>query len=176
MPHPLPLVRLLGSAAVLVVAVAASAPAALAQSGGASAAAGRAPAAVAEARRADAAAVRAAGLDYVEALYDVAPDRVRRSVSPAMAKYGYLADSTGGYRGMAMTFDQLVALAGRYNVNGRVPKGAPKQITVYDVQDQTASAKLVAHWGTDYLLLARQDGRWVITHVLWQSPPPAAPR
>ena len=51
-------------------------------------------------------------------------------------------------------------------------KNAPKDIAIYDVQDQTASAKLTAWWGTDYLLLAKENGRWMITHVLWQSPPP----
>jgi hypothetical protein len=40
--------------------------------------------------------------------------------------------------------------------------------------DQTASAKLTAQWGIDYLLLARYDGRWMITHVLWQGPHPGA--
>jgi hypothetical protein len=44
-------------------------------------------------------------------------------------------------------------------------------VEIYDVQDQTASAKLTAWWGTDYLLLARIDGRWMIRQVLWQSPP-----
>ena len=44
---------------------------------------------------------------------------------------------------------------------------------IFDVQDQTASAKLTAWWGTDYLLLARYDGRWMIREVLWQTPPPA---
>ena len=29
------------------------------------------------------------------------------------------------------------------------------------------SAKLTAWWGTDYVLLAKYDGRWMITHVLW---------
>ena len=53
----------------------------------------------------------------------------------------------------------------------KTPAGAPKEIAVFDVQDQTASAKLTAWWGTDYLLLGRHDGRWMITHVLWQSPP-----
>lgn len=43
---------------------------------------------------------------------------------------------------------------------------------MYDVQDQTASAKLTAWWGTDYLLLAKEKGRWMIIAVLWQSPPP----
>ena len=48
----------------------------------------------------------------------------------------------------------------------------PKKIDVFDVQDQTASAMLTAWWGTDYLLLAKLNDRWMITHVLWQSPPP----
>jgi hypothetical protein len=47
----------------------------------------------------------------------------------------------------------------------------PKKIEVLDYQDQTASAKLTAWWGTDYILLAKLDGRWMITHVLWQSSP-----
>ncbi len=46
---------------------------------------------------------------------------------------------------------------------------------VFDVQDQTASAKLTASWGTDYLLLAKVGDRWMITHVLWQSPPSGRP-
>jgi hypothetical protein len=34
---------------------------------------------------------------------------------------------------------------------------------LFDVQDQTASAKLTAWWGTDYLLLAKDHGRWIIS-------------
>lgn len=41
----------------------------------------------------------------------------------------------------------------------------------HEQQNQTASAKLTAWWGTDYLLLAKYDGRWMIRQVLWQSPP-----
>jgi hypothetical protein len=64
-------------------------------------------------------------------------------------------------------------LAGRWNASGRVdPAAAPREVTVLDVLDQTASAKLVAEWGVDYLHLARHEGRWQIVHVLWQSPPP----
>ena len=33
------------------------------------------------------------------------------------------------------------------------------------MQDQTASAKLTAWWGTDYLLLGKYDGRWMISSV-----------
>lgn len=39
-----------------------------------------------------------------------------------------------------------------------------------EVQDQTASAKVRAWWGTDYLLLGKYDGQWKILHVIWQGP------
>ena len=42
---------------------------------------------------------------------------------------------------------------------------------MFDVQDQTASAKLTAYWGTDYFLLAKYDGQWMIRQVMWQEPP-----
>ena len=67
-------------------------------------------------------AVIAAALDYVEGIYEVAPERVARSVHPELAKYGFgrRKDETQ-YRGMAMTYDELVALAGRYNKEGAIP-------------------------------------------------------
>ena len=37
--------------------------------------------------------------------------------------------------------------------------------------DQTATVKLVAQWGVDYMHLARYDGRWKVVNVLWQSAP-----
>jgi len=46
-----------------------------------------------------------------------------------------------------------------------------KKVEVLDCLDQTAAAKLHAWWGTDYILLAKLNGKWMITHVLWQSPP-----
>ena len=100
--------------------------------------------------------VRAAVLDYVEGVYNV--------------KHGfYYKDAK--YIEVHMTFDQLVDLAARYNKDNRVPKNAPKEITIFEVKDQTAVAKLVAHWGQDYFHLAKYDGKWMITNVIWQSLP-----
>jgi hypothetical protein len=120
-------------------------------------------------------AVRLAVLDYVEGFYEGDSTRLRRSVWPAVRKWGYARDRTAGaaYRGMAMAFpDEFMRFADNVRAGRmRTPAGAPREITLYDVQDQTASAKLTAWWGTDYLLLAREGGRWMITHVLWQTPP-----
>jgi hypothetical protein len=116
--------------------------------------------------------VRAAVLDYVEGFYEGDSTKLVRSVAPTVAKSGY-ARADSGWRRSTMAFPaEFLGYAGRVR-EGRVrtPAGAPKQITLLDVQDQTAAAKLVAWWGTDYLLLAREQGRWMITHVLWQTPP-----
>jgi hypothetical protein len=123
---------------------------------------------------ADRDAVRQAVLDYVEGVYQAQPERIQKSVSPELAKLGLYraANDTGQYRAMGMTFTQLVGVATNYSRNNKIPADAPKRIDVYDVLDKTASVKLTALWGSDYMLLAKQpDGRWLITHVLWQSPP-----
>jgi hypothetical protein len=122
----------------------------------------------------DRAAVRAAVLDYVEGFYEGDTARLVRSVWPQVRKYGYYrANPTAAFQGMAMAFPNGFMNYANGVKSGRTktPARAPKEITLFDVADQTASAKLVAHWGIDYLLLAKENGRWMITHVLWQSPP-----
>jgi hypothetical protein len=54
--------------------------------------------------------------------------------------------------------------------NRPVPPNVTKDVTIFEVLDQTASAKLTATWGTDYLLLGKYDGKWMVSSVLWQSP------
>jgi hypothetical protein len=131
------------------------------------------PSAVAQ-TSADSAAVRVAVLDYVEGFYEGDTTRLVRSVRPDVYKYGFWRhrDSTS-YHGSQMTWRAFHDYANRVKARGNgAPPNAPKTIELLDVQDQTAAAKLTAWWGTDYLLLGKYDGRWMITHVLWQSPPP----
>ncbi|MCZ6837504.1 MAG: nuclear transport factor 2 family protein [Planctomycetota bacterium] len=120
-------------------------------------------------------AVERAVLDYVEGVYEVKPELIERSVHPQLAKIGYARRSAEGpWREIPMTFEQLVELAGSYNADGRIAEDASKKVEVLDVMDKTASAKLTAAWGIDYMHLAKYDGKWQIIHVLWQTPPAAA--
>jgi hypothetical protein len=124
--------------------------------------------------RGDREAVRRAVLDYVEGFYEGDSTKLVRSVAPFVRKIGYhRAGPDSAYRGSGMSFpDGFMSYArGVREGRNRTPANAVKDVVLYDVQDQTASAKLTAWWGTDYLLLARDNGRWMITHVLWQSPP-----
>ncbi len=113
--------------------------------------------------------------DYVDAFYLGDTTKILRSISPAVVKYGYYRkkDETK-YVGEPMSYremlDYATSVGKRKTPNPNLDKW-PRKIEVLDCQDQTASAKLTAWWGTDYILLAKLDGKWMITHVLWQSPP-----
>ena len=121
---------------------------------------------------ADREAVRQAALDYVEGVYEVNPQRIERSVHPDLVKRGfYIKKGETNYSSSPMTFTELVNLSKTYNKSGKLPKSAPKDVVVLDVLDQTASVKLTAVWGIDYMHLAKYDGKWMIINILWQSPP-----
>ena len=121
---------------------------------------------------ADRAAVKQAAMDYIESVYNVDPTLAERSVHPELVKRGFFArQGEAKYSPNAMTYAQLVELAKTYNAKGRIPKDAPKDVIVFDVADQTASVKVTAVWGIDYMHLAKYDGKWKIINILWQSPP-----
>jgi hypothetical protein len=118
-------------------------------------------------------AVHRAAMDYIEGFYEGDSTKLMRSVRPDVFKYGYFVprDSTR-YKGQQMTWPEFLAFARNVKKSGRVrPATDPKEVQIYEVLDQTASVKVTAYWGIDYLLLARHDGKWMISHVLWQSPP-----
>jgi DNA primase large subunit len=117
-------------------------------------------------------AVRQAVLDYVEGIYTVDASRIERSVHPELAKRGFFVKKgETAYSSEVMTFQQLVEVAKSFNKSGRLPKDAPKEVVIFDISDQTASAKLTAVWGIDYIHLAKYDGKWKFVNVLWQTPP-----
>lgn len=119
-------------------------------------------------------AVRAAAMDYIEALYQAQPDRIARSVHPKLTKVGFFKKpGATDYSESPMTYDQLFNLAGSWNKDGKRPVAtAPKEVVVYEVLNQTASAKITALWGIDYMHLAKYDGQWKIINILWQEHPP----
>lgn len=120
----------------------------------------------------DRVAVKQAALDYVEAVYNVNPAQAERSVHPELVKRGFFVKrGEATYSPHSMTFSELLELTKTYNAKGTLSKDAPKEILIFDVSDQTASVKVTAIWGIDYMHLAKYDGKWKIINILWQSPP-----
>ena len=119
-------------------------------------------------------AVTTAVTDYIDAFYYGDSLKLHRSISPSVVKYGYWRpkDSTT-YTGEPMSFQEMVNYVASVKKRNN-PAAADKfvkKVEVLDVLDQTAAAKVTAWWGTDYILLAKLNGKWMITHVLWQSYP-----
>ena len=119
----------------------------------------------------DTAAVRRAALDYLEGFYEGDASKLERSVRPEVVKYGFGRGSDGGVSGSVMTFEQMLSFAASVKASGRTrPASDPKEVEILDILDQTAAVKVTAYWGSDYMQLAKYDGKWMILHVLWQAP------
>ncbi|MEO1437435.1 MAG: nuclear transport factor 2 family protein [Bacteroidota bacterium] len=118
-------------------------------------------------------AIKAAILDYVEGIYEMDTTRIYRSVHQELDKRGYyfLTDRDQYSTKLEMSFQELVNLTKDWNKNGQAGPDAAKKIDIYTIHDKTASAKLTAHWGIDFMHLAKIDDQWMIMNVLWQTPP-----
>ena len=123
---------------------------------------------------ADRDAVRRAALDYVEGFYEGDTAKLVNALRPELSKYGFWRDSTQKYTGERMTYTEAIEYAKRVKARNRpVPASWPKEVAVFEVLPHTAAAKVTAWWGTDYLLLGKFDGKWMIRDVIWESPPPS---
>ena len=126
---------------------------------------------------ADSAGVRQAAMDYLDGFYTGDSTLHVRSIRPEVYKFGFWRqrDSVRYAAGEQMKWPQFHDFTRRVKASGRAPSpNWRKEVQLLDVLDQTANVKVTAYWGTDYLLLGKFDGRWMITHVLWQSAPPNA--
>lgn len=124
-----------------------------------------------QAQEVDREGARRAALDYLEGFYEGSDEKLRRSIHPEVDKFGFSRPAAGQpYRRIPMSYEQMFQFAESVRGGRNLPpEGAPREVELLDVQDQTAVAKVHAWWGTDYLQMARYDGRWMIVHVLWQS-------
>jgi Putative lumazine-binding len=107
--------------------------------------------------------------DYVDAFYNADTIKIYKSIAKDVVKYGYaIPKNKTRYERFDGSFTEMVSSIIKY---GKFPKPTLPKIEVFEVLNQTASAKVSAGWGIDYILLAKQNGNWMITHVLWQTYP-----
>jgi hypothetical protein len=120
----------------------------------------------------DVAAVEQAAFGYIDAIYRADPSLVERYVHGSLEKVGYYTDQSGAWNESPMTYTQLLEVARTWNDDGTTLRAdAPREVVVYEVLDKTASAKVIAQWGIDYLQLVKHDDGWRIRHIVWQQHP-----
>lgn len=119
--------------------------------------------------------IERAAMDYLEGFYEGDTTKIVKSIHPSLSKFGYGFDKkTGAYKkGSQMTYQGAIRYAREVNKNPKwaAPKDAIKKVEILDVQEKIACVKVTAYWGVDYMLLAKNNNKWMITKVLWQSVP-----
>jgi len=120
---------------------------------------------------ADSAGIRQAALDYIEGYYEGDGARMERAVHPELAKRIVRVNEQGRYQLGQMSAMTLV-LGTRAGGGKDTPVAERrKDVTIFDIYQNAASAKIYASGWVDYLHLAKWNGRWVIINVLWELHP-----
>ncbi|MBK8053744.1 MAG: nuclear transport factor 2 family protein [Saprospiraceae bacterium] len=115
--------------------------------------------------------VEEAMMNYLDALYDAKPELIRESVHPKLNKFGFYRpakDKPFGQMGQ-MSFERLEKLAGEWNAQKK-PIDIPRKAEVIAVHEQIAIGKVSAEWGFDFMQLVKENGKWLIINIVWQSP------
>lgn len=124
---------------------------------------------------ADSAAIRQAALDYIEGYYEGDGARMERAVHPELAKRIVQPNERG--RSQLGQMSAMSLVLGTRSGGGRDTPAAErhKDVTIFDIYQNAASAKIYASGWVDYLHLAKWNGRWVIVNVLWELHPRRTP-
>jgi len=101
--------------------------------------------------------------------------RMERALHPELAKRIVRVDDRGRYQ-----LGQMSAMTLVMGTRAGGGKDTPvterrKDVTIFDIYQNAASAKIYASGWVDYLHLAKWNGRWVIVNVLWELHPRRAP-
>lgn len=117
----------------------------------------------------DEAAVRQVAMNYLLGFYYGQTELLEQALSPELKKLGWGTRREDGNRSGPYHMSREQALA--YEHHEELSERAHKKVIVFEVLDKVASVKVEAVWGIDYMHMAKNDGKWQIYNVIWQSWP-----
>lgn len=124
----------------------------------------------------DTTAIRKAALDYIEGWYTGDADRMAKAVHTELAKRIVATHPKTGEEVFQHQDSTSLVTATNKGYGTKIPDGRrQKKVTILDVFEGAASAKIVAADWVDYLHLVKQNGDWRIVNVLWEMKPRTRP-
>jgi hypothetical protein len=121
---------------------------------------------------ADSAGIRAASLDYIEGWYTADVPRMTRALHPELAKRIVQTDPKAKKSVLRqMGAKELIEYTREGGGKDTPVQRRQADVSILDIYQGAASAKVVAGDWIDYLHLARWNGRWLIVNVLWELKP-----
>ncbi len=112
-------------------------------------------------------AIRSAALDYVEGWYQGDAERMERALHPDFVKRAPFTLPTGKDVLEGTSKSAMIEMT-RAGGGTKSPNAKQKcEVTVFDIHEKLATAKVVSGDYVDYLHLLKTGGEWKIVNVLW---------
>ncbi|WP_299130351.1 histidine phosphatase family protein [uncultured Winogradskyella sp.] len=111
--------------------------------------------------------------NYIDAFYKGDTTKLKLAIKPRLNKFGYWKNKeSGAYEYYAhMTYDKAMDFVQRMKDEGRTrDEDKIRTVEVLDIGNHIATAKVIAAWGIDYILLSKDDNKWMIEQVIWEGP------
>ena len=121
-------------------------------------------------------AITATALDFEQGWYTADGERMARALHPGFLMRHVGVDPKTGQDVVDQDVRREELISWTKAGRGRTPPERQRHdVTVLDIFQNAATAKIIAWYGVDYLQLARWNGRWVIMSVLWARNPKDTP-
>ena len=121
---------------------------------------------------ADSAGIRATALDYIQGWYTGDARRMEQALHPELAKRIVETDPKSKKSVLSQMGAKELIQYTREGGGQKTPaKRRQEDVSILDIYQGAASAKVIAADWVDYLHLARWNGRWLIVNVLWELKP-----
>ncbi|WP_299522691.1 histidine phosphatase family protein [Winogradskyella sp.] len=121
----------------------------------------------------DKAQIEATLNNYIDGFYQGDTTKLKAAIKPRLYKFGYLRDKeTGEFKYYQhLSYENALKLAKTLKDQGRTrTETKMRSVKVLEISNHIAAAKVTAAWGLDYVLLSKDDGKWMIEEVIWEGP------
>lgn len=111
--------------------------------------------------------------NYIDAFYKGDTTKLKAAIKPRLNKFGYWKNKeSGDYEYYDhMSYDKAIAFVTKMKADGKTrDEDKIRSVEVLDIGNHIASAKVMANWGIDYVLLSKDEGKWMIEQVIWEGP------
>lgn len=111
--------------------------------------------------------------NYIDGFYQGDTLKLKAALKPRLYKFGYLKDKeTGDYKFyQELPYKKALALAQQLKDQGRLrTETEMRGVKVLEIANHIAAARVTGAWGIDYILLSKDNGKWMIEQVIWEGP------
>jgi hypothetical protein len=111
--------------------------------------------------------------NYIDAFYKGDTLKLKAAIKPRLNKFGYWKNKeSGNYEYYAhMNYESAMEFVQKMKDEGKTRDETKiRTVKVLDIGHHIAAAKVIASWGIDYVLLSKDNGKWMIEQVIWEGP------